>query len=137
MKHILALALIALSIIVQGQEKILVSTAINGNKIYIYPSTIKKSSYGITVWVEGIYAKPKLDKKTNKYYTSTKVQVLIDCDGYRDTIIAFTHYSKNGNVVNSGNRSEWEASSELSPQAPGSLGWHTIEETCKRYNRGY
>lgn len=137
MKHILALALMALSIIVQGQEKILVGEATNGNKIYIYPSTIKKSSYGITVWTEWIYAKPQLDKKTNKYYTSTKVQELIDCDGYRSALIAFTDYSKNGNVVNSRSWSEWEAYSNLSPSSPGSVGWYKIEETCKRYNRGY
>lgn len=137
MKYILTLALMALSIMVQGQEKILVSTTTNGDKIYIYPSTIKRGSYGITVWEERVYAKPRLDKETNKYYTSSKVQELIDCDGYREAGIAFTHYSKNGNAVDSGNRSEWEASSKLSPSSPGSVGWRIIEETCKRYNRGY
>lgn len=137
MKHILALALMALSIMVQGQEKILVDTTTNGNKFYIYPSTIKRGSYGITVWTEAIYAKPQLDKRTNKYYTSSKIQQLIDCDGYRISVIAFTDYSKNVNIVNSRSRSEYKAYSELAPLAPGSVGWRTIEETCKRYNRGY
>lgn len=137
MKHILTLALMALSIMVQGQEKILVSTATDGNKFYIYPSTIKRGSYGITVWTEWIYAKPQLNKETNNYYTSSKVQELIDCDGYRRALIAFAHYSKNGNAINSGEQSEWEASSKLSPQAPGSVGWNIIEETCRIYNRGY
>lgn len=137
MKHILTLALMALSIIVQGQERILVSEATNGNKFYIYPSTIKKSNYGITVWEEAVYAKPQLDKKTNKYYTHRKELYLIDCDGYREAGIAFTEYSKNGNVVDRGSRSEYNAYSALEPKAPGSVGWGIIEETCKRYKRGY
>lgn len=137
MKHILTLALMALSMMVQGQERIYIGEDTNNTQYYIYPSTIKRSSYGITVWKEVVYAKPQLDKWANKYYTHRKELLLIDCDGYRETVIAFTHYSKNRNVVNSGSRSEYKAYSELSPQAPGFVGWRIIEETCKRYNRGY
>lgn len=128
----------ALSIIVQGQERIYIGESTDDIKCYIYPSTIKRSSYGITVWSEWVHAKPQLDEWTNKYYTRRKVQELIDCDGYREAPIKIVYYSKNGNIVNSYSWSEREESSKLlSPASPGTIGWSKIEETCKRYKRGY
>lgn len=135
MKRILTLGLVALGIMTQAQEKILVSTGYNGNKHYIYPSTIRKSDYGITVWSKSIYAKPKLLEGTKKYFTSSKAQHLVDCDGMRYTLISFVSYSKNGNIVDNTSISEYEAYSysELEPAAPGTVAWRIIEETCSRY----
>lgn len=137
MKRILTLGLVALGIMVQAQEKILVSTTTNGDKFYIYPSTIRKSSYGITVWQETVYTTPQLLKGTKKYYTSSKSRWLVDCNDMKMGLIALTNYAKNGNVVSSVNWGEYNTYTRLQSMAPGSVAWHIIEETCSRYNRGY
>lgn len=137
MKHILALGLVALGITAQAQEKILVTKSRNGDKDYIYPSTIRKSDYGLTVWNEAVYATPQLlkVKGTKKYYTNSMLQWLIDCDEMKLNLITHTHYSKNGNIVSNFNQSEYETYTELKPMAPDTIGWDIIEATCSRYNQ--
>lgn len=136
MKQILTLILITLGIATQAQEKVLILIKNNGDKNYLYPSTIRKSTYGITAWYERIYAKPQYDKNENKYYTYSKFQNLIDCNGMKSSLTSIINYSKNGNVIYSGKQNEYKSYLELSPKTPGSIGWHMIEEACSRY-RGY
>lgn len=133
MKHILTLGLVALGIMVQAQERILISETTIGNKEYIYPSTIRKSDYGLTVWSERVYATPQLPKGAKKHYVSSKIQWLINCDEMKTGLIAYINYSKNGNIVDSFNQSEYHAYAELEPMAPDTVAWHIIEETCSRY----
>ena len=136
MIQILTLILITLGIMTQAQEKEYIGSNIRGDKYYLYPSTIRKSTYGITAWYEIIYAKPQYSKSKNKYYTHSKNQYLIDCDEMRYNFISITNYSKNGNVISGGNISEYEAYLELEPATPESMVWTIIEEICSRY-RGY
>lgn len=136
MKQILTLILITLGIATQAQEKIYLGSNIDGDKYYLYPSTIRKSTYGITAWYNVIHGKPQYDKYKNKYYTYNKDQLLIDCDGMRASFLSMERYSKNGYIIGGINISEYEAYLDLKPGTPGSMSWTIIEKTCKRY-RGY
>lgn len=131
MKQILTLILITLGIMTQAQEKVYLGSSTDGDKYYLYPSTIRKSTYGITAWYERIYAKSQYDKYNNKYYTYSKLQYLMDCKEMRYSTISIKNYSENGNVVAMG-----DYNLDLSPITPGSIGWNITEKTCKRY-RGY
>lgn len=134
MKRILPLyLLLLLGIYAQAQEKIFIAEDIYGDKYYLYPSTIKKgyNDY-LTVWLEIIYAQPQYYSK-NKYYTSSKDQWLIDCQGMKLSLISGRDYSKSGKVIDSFYQSERKAANELKLAIPDTIIWNIVKKTCNRY----